>query len=399
MHDYTQLVGGACQLFYDEAKLLKRKGHQVHIFTLNQSEAKKPYLESIDYQTIYHEPKDPSIAHFFQKYFSLKLYQSFKQTIKEFRPDIIHIHNNLKSSLSIILASKKFQIPIIHTLNDANLLCISSYGVNKTTGESCLNGSLINCFTNKCFSLSKFIKHAGIWKIRQWIEKHYINAILCQSKFLMNALEKLNYNNLEYSPNFIDWGKKKTSKQVNMQKNSPYILYAGRLIELKGISYLLEAFKIVLKTFPEIKLVIAGEGMEMKNLKSYAFKLSISDRVEFLNKVPHETLFSLYQKASLSVLVSVGLENSPLNIIESFSTGTPVVASNIGGIPELVVNGKTGYLFEPRNSQDLATKILKLLNNPLLAKKMGSQAQTYYNKYYTPEKHYRNLIKIYVKKN
>lgn len=399
MHDYNRPVGGACWLFYDEARLLKRKGHNIHIFTLEESFVNKPYLKTINDKTIYYEPKDPSVAHFFQKYFSWKLYQNFKQTIKEFQPDIIHIHNNLKSSLSIILASKYCQIPIVHTLHDANLLCISSYGINKRNGEFCLNGSIINCFANKCFSLSKFIKHAGLWKLRQWIEKHYINAILCPSKFLMNALEKLNYNNLEYLPNLIDWKNNKAIKQVTLQKNSPYILYAGRLIELKGISYLLEAFKIVLKTFPEIKLVIAGEGMEMKNLKSYASKLSISDRVEFLNKVPHEMLFSLYQKASLLILPSVGLENSPLNIIESFSTGTPVVASNIGGIPELVVNGKTGYLFEPRNSQDLAIKILKLLNNPLLAKKMGREAQTCYKKYYTPEKHYRNLIKIYVKKN
>lgn len=395
MHDYNQLVGGACQLFYDEVKLLKRKGHQVHVFTLNESMAKKAYLENIDHQTIYHEPRDPSIAHFFQKYFSWKIYQSFKQTIKEFQPNIIHIHNNLKSSLSIILASKHCQIPIVHTLHDANLLCISSYGINKTTGELCLNGSLINCFANKCFPLSKFVKHAGLWKTRQWIEKHYINAILCPSKFLMETLRKLGYKNLEYLPYFIDWDSQKRSKQINMHKNSPYILYAGRLIQLKGIPYLLEAFKIVLKTKPEFKLVIAGGGQEMENLKFYASELSVAEKVIFLNKVPHETLFSLYQKASLTVLPSIGLENSPLSIIESFSAGTPVVASNVGGIPELIINGKTGYLSKPKNTQDLADKILKLARNPLLAKRVGMKAQNFYYKEYNEKQHYKKLMLIY----
>ena len=133
-HDYSIPVGGACRAFYDDADMLVGKGHTVYLFTLGQASGKNNLLKKYKYQTVYIEPSENSIAHFFLKYFSLRLYKTFKQTVKLFGPDIIHIHNNLKSTLSIISAARESHVPVIHTMHDANLACISGYGVNKKTG-------------------------------------------------------------------------------------------------------------------------------------------------------------------------------------------------------------------------------------------------------------------------
>lgn len=393
MHDYTKLIGGASQAFYDVADLLRNKGHAVHVFTLDEYSINKSHPKDQDYQTVYREPKDPSISHFFQKYFSWRLYRNFKQTIKKINPDIIHIHHNLKSTVSILLAAKLSKVPIIHSMHDANLACISSYGVNKKTGEKCLSGSLRSCLRNRCFPLGKFIKHAILWKVRQWVEKNYVDIILCYSKFLMITLSSLGYKNLEYLPYFISLTANK-SKKIATQKNQ-YLLYIGRLIELKGIKYLIEAFQIVTKTFPHLKLIIIGDGPERKKLESYVEELRIKKTIFFTGDLSRNKLGTYYKNSYVFVTPSIGIENSPLTILEAFSFGVPVVASNIGGIPELVKDGKTGYLFEPRNNQDLADKILKILNNPSLAKKMGKYAQALYNKYYDREEHYLQLMKIY----
>lgn len=394
MHDNNKPEGGACQVFYDEAKLLTNKGHTVHLFTLDQIANSQPYTKDARLQTVYIEPKDPSIAYFFQKYFSLKLFITFIQTVKKFDPDIIHIHHNLKSTLSIILAAKLYKKPIVHTMHDVNLACISSYGVNKKTGEICNKGTLRNCFKNRCFPATKFLKYALLWKLRQWVEKNYVDIILCPSKFLMATLSKLGYRNLEYLPNFVSLPQE-VIKNTNNTPKRPYIIYVGRFIELKGVYYLIKAFKTILKTFPHARLLLIGNGQEKKELKSYAVKLGIKKKITFIDELSHEEISFYYKNSYVCVLPSIGIESFGLTVIEAMSFGLPVVASDIGGIPELIENGKTGFLCKPRDDQDLAKKILKILNDPMLTKNMGVQAKKISRLEYSKKKHYTGLIKIY----
>jgi len=394
VHDYKQIDGGASQVLSDEIKLLKNQKHSVFLFTFSGphyfSEGNTFPLNKNN-QITYQESKDPSISSFLQKYFSFKLYKTFKKTIKQVKPDIIHLHEVRKGAASIILAAKHSSIPIVHTLHDINLACMSDFGINRKTGKPCLRGSILFCLKNNCVSLSKIIRHGILWKIKQWLDKHYVQTILCPSKFLLNTLSKLGYKNLQYLPNFSSL-ENRDSRIIRKDQ----ILYVGRFVELKGIIYLIKAFEVVVKKYPYLKLILIGRGPEKEKLQSY-INVNHINNIFFIDTVPHKKLIAYYSKSLIFVLPSIGIENSPLSIIEAMSCGIPVVASNIGGIPELVKDNITGMLFKPGDYNALVNKLIKIIKDKNLLRLMTNNSIILYNERYNSVIHSRNLINIYLK--
>lgn len=386
VNDQSDFEGGSSQLFINEVSLLKQKGHKIYTFTLggrkNNNKYSKTYIICI-------EPPDKTIFYFFQKYFSFEIYHLFKKIVQDYKPDIIHFHNNIKSTFSFYFVLSKFNIPVVHTLHDANLLCISSVGVNKSNGNLCLKGSLLSCSKNRCLPLTSFIKHALLWKLRQYYEKNKIDIILCPSLFLKSKLIKNGFRNTKLLKNFV---KEQSKCKVN-KKN--YILYCGRLINTKGIISLIKAFELIVKKNLNIKLIIIGDGNERTKLKEYIIKQNMTSKITLLKHKSNSKLGKYYKYASLTILPSIGVENSPMSILESFSYGTPVVASNIGGIPELVKNNITGMLFKPGDYVNLSSKIEYLLTHPQLLIKMRINCLNTINSSYNETVHYNKLMVIY----
>ena len=392
VHDYKQINGGSGQVAADEIELLKKNNHKVYFFTFSSpnyfSEINAFPLDKKN-QIIYLEPKYPSISFFLQLYFSFKLYRVFKKTIKQVKPDIIHLHEVRKGTASIILAAKHSGIPMVKTLHDVHLACLSEFGLNKKTGTLCLKGSPLHCLKNNCVSLSMFLKYSVLLKIWQWFNKHYVQVLLCPSKFLLKIMSKLSYKNLQYLPHFSSL-RNNNSKIVRKSQ----ILYVGRLVDIKGIIYLIKAFEIIVKKYPNLKLILIGSGPEKENLQIYIKKHNIKN-ITLINTVPHKKLSYYYRQSSIVVLPSIGFEMLGMTIVESFSCGTPVVASNIGGIPELVKDNITGMLFKPGDYIDLSSKILYLLTNPSLLKKLGLNCLNTIKSSYNEINHYKSLITIY----
>lgn len=392
VHDYKHINGGSGQVAADEIELLKKNGHDVYFFTFsspNYFSEINTFPISSDKQTIYPEPKYPSISYLLKLYFSLKLYKAFKTTIKQVKPDIIHLHEVRKGAASIILAAKFNGVPIVQTLHDTRLACMSEFGLNVKTGVPCLKGSLLHCVKNHCTPRSMILKYGLLWKMSQWLDKHYIQVLLCPSKFLFRIVSELGYTNMQYLPHFSSMGNRKSIVMKNDQ-----ILYVGRLVEIKGIFSLIKAFKIVLNKYPNMKLLIIGSGPEKNNLQIYIKRHRVKN-VTIIDTIPHEKLVYYYRRSKVVVLPSIGFENAPLSILESFSCGTPVVASNIGGIPELVKNGVTGMLFKPGDYDDLSIKIMYLLSKPSLLDKMQINCLHTIKSTYNEDNHYDNLMKVY----
>lgn len=392
VHNYMQINGGSGQVTADEIKLLINNGHDVYFFTLSSPN----YFSGIntfplkrDGQIVYPEPKYPSIRFFLQLYFSIRLYKAFKKTIKQLKPNIIHLHEVRKGTASIVLAARHSGVPTVQTLHDIHLACMSEFGLNKKTGKVCLKGSLVHCIKNKCAPYSMILKYGLLWKITQWIDKHYIQVLLCPSKFLLKTLAKLGYRNLHYLPNLSSL----ENKNSRITKKNQ-ILYVGRLVEIKGIIFLIKAFEMVAIKHPNLKLLLIGSGPEKENLQIYIKEHNIKN-ITFTDTIAHEKLKLHYQQSSISILPSIGFENMPMNVLESFSCGTPVVASNIGGIPEMVKDNITGMLFKPGNYIDLSSKILYLLSNPSLLKKMSINCLNTIKSTYNEVSHYENLMDIY----
>ena len=142
----------------------------------------------------------------------------------------------------------------------------------------------------------------------------------------------------------------------------------GNLFAVKGQTYLLRACKAVASAYPNFVLLVAGEGEQLGPLQEEASDLGIAGNVRFLGF--RDDVPSLLQAMEVFVLPSLS-EGLPLSILEALALEKPVVATNVGGIPEIVQDGLTGFLVPPRNPETLADKILLLLRYPEMAAELG----------------------------
>jgi len=155
-------------------------------------------------------------------------------------------------------------------------------------------------------------------------------------------------------------------------KNKKKIGVVARLSEEKGLEYLIRSMPTVLKKFSNIMLYIAGTGKLENKLKTLAKSLKVEDNVTFLGHL--NNVFSFLAHIDIFVLPSRS-ESLPVAIMEAMSAGLPVISTSVGGIPEIIENGKTGILLPPRNSDELAKAIIYLLSNPNQIHKMGVQGK------------------------
>ena len=176
--------------------------------------------------------------------------------------------------------------------------------------------------------------------------------------------------------NFID-----TVEWKDTEKKD-YVLYFGRFSEEKGIGTLIQ----VCKELPDIQFIFAGTGP----LEEMVNGISNIKNVGFQNG---EALEKLIREARFSIYPSEWYENCPFSVMESQMYGTPVLGANIGGIPELIQNGKTGELFESANSQDLKEKIEKLWSDKNLTDSYSKNCEDI--KFDTIEEYYEKIMKVY----
>jgi len=188
-------------------------------------------------------------------------------------------------------------------------------------------------------------------------------------------------------PNCIEthsgFSSREQAKEELKLASSQVILFSGPLIPLKGVHYLLKAMKQVNKKVPSAKLVLAGEGM----LQSQALKRdspSSDEKVICLGWVPHEMMHKFYAAADLLAHPSL-YESCSLTIAEALSLGVPVVAFNTAAIPEYISDGKTGLLAELGNSDDLAKKMINILQDENLAEKLGKNGKEFASNMFSPK--------------
>lgn len=284
--------------------------------------------------------------------------------LRDFAPDAVHLNNfNYQLTPSVISAVKAYEkecgrkVRIIYTAHDYQLVC-PNHMMMTPSGEiceKCAGGEFLNCFKNSCIHSSKIKSVIGSAEGYFWKYKNiysYIDTVICPTAFMAS---KINLNPMfsgktKVLYNFIDPVDKKQTEKEN------YVLYFGRYSAEKGIETIIAA--------EDIDFICAGSGpMESKldqcpHVKNVGFKSG-------------KELEMLIRKARCSVYPSIWYENCPFSVMESISYGTPVIGADIGGIPELVEDGKTGFLFEPGNSSDFAEKIKRLLTDDKLAAEMS----------------------------
>lgn len=180
---------------------------------------------------------------------------------------------------------------------------------------------------------------------------------------------------------------------INIKKDID-ILYLGRLIEIKGVQHLINALKILRDKGYSLELTIAGKGPYEEQLKKLATKLGINNRINFLGYVPEERKLELYNRSKICVFPSYAKEGVLTTMLEAASTAAPIITANCCGMVDFIKNGKNGLLFEPKNVDDLANKILLLTNNPEISRKIGSNARKSVEKEWNWQYHIKKLERV-----
>ncbi|GAA0129020.1 glycosyltransferase family 4 protein [Methanococcus maripaludis] len=294
----------------------------------------------------------------------------FKLT-KKHKFDIINPHWIIPSGW--ITTGTIFKTPIITTIYGADLtLPINKYPFLKVFLEKSL------------------LKSDGIISISTFTKKYALNNFLEISE---ESIKVVPYGvDDKY---FIPPSLKNTENKFDTNYT---IMTCGRLVERKGIKYLIESMVEVLKKFPKTKLIIVGDGPEKNNLVEYSKKLGILENIEFLGAVHEEILPKWYKSCDLFVLPSIvdssgDTEGLGLVLVEAMASAKPVIGTNVGGIPDIISkNSDYGYLIDQKNPKELSVKIIEILSNDIKRIEMGTNA------YYTAKNKFswENVAKEYV---
>ncbi len=180
----------------------------------------------------------------------------------------------------------------------------------------------------------------------------------------------------------------------NASREETEILFVGSLYPVKGVKYLIESMKYVIREEKGIKLRIVGEGPEKKRLRSLVDRFRLKDKVIFEGFVPHNEIVKYYQNCDLFCFLTLG-EPFGMAILEAMACGKPVIASNIGGPAEIIKNSETGFLVNPKNTKLVAERIIQLVKNKKLRKMMGRKARKIVTEKYSLEKISEKYYKLY----
>jgi glycosyltransferase involved in cell wall biosynthesis len=392
--------GGADVVYLNTGELLEQHGHEVIYFSQKNEKNlpckdEKYFVESIDFFQ----------KSFFQKLLSFPRFLYSKEAAKKLekliddkKPDIAHIHT-YKGTLtpSILVTLKKHYIPVVFTLHDYGLICPHNLffdGKNRVCTKCLDTNCSLHCITNKCnhnnYLFSAVSCFEYIFNKTFFPFQKYFSKFLSVSKFNYNSHSKNGNikNKLVHLYNFFP----DLNKIEPQYKKGNYFLYYGRLSEEKGIMTLLNAWtKLDLKSI----LKIAGDGPQKEEILSFINdnQLTNVDYLGFKNKIE---LSEIIINASFIIVSSECYENNPLTIIESYSYGKPVIGAAIGGIPEIIDDGNTGYLFKMGDVDELAETIKQA--NTLSEREysdLSINARTFAEKQFSQEEHYEKLIQIY----
>lgn len=383
--------GGAETYALAVGKMLSDKGHSVQYYGI----ADERNIVGNDCG-IYADNRDLTSGFFknlkapFEIISSRKNYKQMLILLNEFKPDVVHL-NNIQYYLtpSIIEAVGRYRsesgnkAKLIYTTHDFQLIC-PNHGLldgNYNRCEDCIGGKYTNCVKKRCVKNSYLRSVLGMLDAYHWKRSKaysYVDTYLCPSYFMKSKLD----SETRFAGKTTVIHNPIERPVVSSRNKGEYIVYFGKLCKDKGTYTLIDA----IKDLPSIKLMVAGYGPAEEDIA----KLS---NVEFVGFKKGEELVNLISGALFSVYPSECNENCPYSVLESQIYGTPIIASRIGGIPELIDEGNTGLLFEPGDSIELHNLIEKLWGERELLNCMTDNCRSV--SFETNESYFDKLEKLY----
>jgi glycosyltransferase involved in cell wall biosynthesis len=359
--------------------LLVKQGHEITVFVTSFRGLKTHTIDGVTvkrfryfpakWEDVTHDEGGPNKIHKMHYFLISAIYilsGSLQLAMLHRREkfDILHVHwpfpHGIMSSFAKIFCKTR----IVLNFHGAELLLVKRFGFVKSF-------------------LRYFIKNA--------------DAVIVNSSFTGKKVTDI-YN---CDINVIPYGTT-IEPVINISKKSygRNIFSVGRMIERKGFKYLIDAMKYVVKEFPDARLTLAGGGPVRDELMQQVKELSLENYVSLPGKVPSVVLEKLFSGADMFVLPAIIDKNGDTEglgvvLVEAMTYKLPVVASNVGGIPDVIIPGKSGILVEEKNSQALSEAMIKLLKAPDEMKVLGEKGFDFVSGYFSWERVINNIEAIY----
>ena len=380
VHNPYQQLGGEDIVFQQECRVLRRGGHEVITYCRTNDEIKSmSALQKITLapRAIWASDSKRQLA----------------DLLARLKPDLVHVHNTfIMISPAAFSACYEAGIPVVHTLHNYRLMCPAGtfYRQGKVC-EECTHDGLLAGIRHACYHDSSALTAvvasmiAVHRRLDTWTHPlHYYIALsqFARNKFIESGMPK---DRIFVKPNFVDPDPGPCDEKEN------YVVFVGRLSPEKRVSTLLNAWEGCSSKFP---LKILGGGPQLSELQEVAREKKL-DGVHFMGHMPRNQAVATIRKARFLIFSSEWYENFPVTIVEAFASATPVIASRLGAMQEIVTDGRTGLHFEPGNAQDLAQKMDWAWTHPEEMRVRGRAARAEYEAKYAWEKNYAQLMNIY----
>lgn len=377
-----ETIGGAEKYVRNIARRLVSRGHDIAVITTGTDAPQRNTRDGVDIYrlsptSLYtpYEHRDVAkwkkpIQHVIDLW-NPAIYRSLTDLLPDFNFDLIHTHNFGGLSTAVFTATGQADAPVVHTLHDYRLLDIRPdlWADGELTG---IRGWL-----------------APFRLFNRLVVEQNISQVVAPSQFIIDLHQDFGLFNKTPCTRIPLGVEPPEEEHIDRTKDSQNtrLLFAGQLTEQKGIFQLIQA----VAKMPErsLQLDILGKGPELEMVRE---QTAADSRINVHGFVSEDRLSKFYRRADATVVPSLWYDNSPMVIYESFAHGTPVLGARNGGIPELIKQGETGFLFDPRDLESIKSAIHQLLSTD--ASVLEESVCSVRNQY-TLEKHIDSLVRVY----
>jgi glycosyltransferase involved in cell wall biosynthesis len=376
LNDFGTLHGGAEIATLQLRDGLRRRGHQALVVSSAASPVGLPLAADVSYRELPLYPATYSQA------LNFAARKAVQHALSDFRPDVVHVGMFL-SRLSPLILPLLRAIPSVHHVHWMRSVCMT--GTKTLPGGSlCHRPPGLVCYQSGCVGFGEWMP----WMLQMQLWRRWRNVF---DRFVANCeatraiLVAEGFQNVYVIPNGVPERPRRPPLT-----NPPTALVAGRIDKAKGVDVLLGAWPAVVQAIPDAQLLIAGDGPERSELERTA-----PAGVSFLGHLSPDELERAAAHAWVHIVPSVGFENFPLVALEAMMRGTAVVASSIGGLPEIVQPEITGRLIAPGDREAWAAALIGLLGNRDLCEAMGAQARARAELLFSEEMCIDRFIRLY----
>lgn len=375
-HNYYQQPGGEDQIFAAESELLESRGHRVVRFVLHNERVEEMSRAELARKTVW----------------NADVYRELRELIREENIEVAHFQNTFPLiSPAAYYAARAEGVPVVQSLHNYRLLCPNGlFFRDGHVCEDCLGKKIPwPGVAHACYRSSR--SASGV--VATMLSSHralntwtrtvdvYVAALSSfgRRKFIEGGIPE---EQIVVKPNFVpDPGPG--------EGLGGYAVFVGRLSTEKGIETLMEAWE---RLGGEVPLKVIGNGPLATTVQEAAERMT---GIEWLGQRSLEEMHEILGEAFFLVFPSVWYEGMPRILLESLAVGTPVIASNLGAMTELVRPGATGLHFRPGDQGDLAEQVGWAFDHPGELARMRREARAEYESKYTAERNYRMLMEIY----